>query len=233
MSGLLDLAYRPGTSAGRELGSPSFQSSDLIQSSKWSSLGWPSADKLGARSLRRDPARASVSAGGSFAQFLRAGQWRGNPVRAYLGLGGDERRALTDILIEGSDDEPPKLPLSCSFSASIESRSVCPLLAFAGKGAFGVLGDLRIEVYLDMLVRMNLWDGDHGSIFPSGLRYLSQRPSWSSEDRVRFRPFLRLWISFEMCDADPGWEEPCSFSPAADHSRMGLAAAQVEQLESP
>ena len=48
-----------------------------------------------------------MSAEGTYAQLLRTGQWRGNVARFYLDLGKDGRRVTTDILIEGSDDEPP------------------------------------------------------------------------------------------------------------------------------
>ena len=86
---------------------PSFQSVNLIRHlrSRGTQLRWPAAEKLGTHSLRRGAARALVAAGGTFAQLLRAGQWRGNAVRLYLDLGEDERRAMTDILIEGSDDD--------------------------------------------------------------------------------------------------------------------------------
>ena len=58
------------------------------------------------RTLRRGAARALVLAGGPFAQLLRAGQLRRNAVRAYIDFGEDERKAMTDIPIEGSFDEP-------------------------------------------------------------------------------------------------------------------------------
>ena len=69
-------------------------------------LNWPAADKPGEHSTRRVAARALMSAGGTFAQLLRAGKRHGNAVRSYLDLGEDERRATTDILIEDSDGEP-------------------------------------------------------------------------------------------------------------------------------
>ena len=86
---------------------PSLQSVNLIRHlrSRGTQLRWPAAEKLGTHSLRRGAARALVAAGGTFAQLLRAGQWHGNAVRLYLDLGEDERRAMTDILIEGSDDD--------------------------------------------------------------------------------------------------------------------------------
>ena len=55
------------------------------------------------------------------------------------------------------------LSRSCSFPPSVESRGVRPLWASARGEAFGVLCELRIDVYLDMLVRESLWDGEHGS----------------------------------------------------------------------
>ena len=64
------------------------------------------AEKLCTHSFRRGAARELMSAGGTYAELLRAGQWRGNAARFYLGLGENELRALTDIPIEGSDDEP-------------------------------------------------------------------------------------------------------------------------------
>ena len=51
-------------------------------------------------------ARALMSGGGAFAQLLRGGQWRGRAARFYLDLNGSERRAMADILNEGSGDEP-------------------------------------------------------------------------------------------------------------------------------
>ena len=47
-----------------------------------------------------------MSAGGTLARLLRAGQWRGCAVRAHLDLDEEENGAMMDILIEGSDDEP-------------------------------------------------------------------------------------------------------------------------------
>ena len=67
---------------------------------------WPAAHKLGTHSFRRGAARALMPGGGSDAQLLRAGQWRGHAVRLYFDIGEDERRALTDILVEDSEDKP-------------------------------------------------------------------------------------------------------------------------------
>ena len=53
-----------------------------------------------------------MSAGGTFAQLLRAGQWRGYAVKFYPDPGEAGRRAMTDILIEGSEAEPSLLSSS-------------------------------------------------------------------------------------------------------------------------
>ena len=97
-----------------ELISPSLQSSNLIRNprSRGAILNWPAAAGIGARSFRRGAAGALVFAGGTSAQPLRAGQWRGNAVRVYPDLGEDERRAVADIVIEDSDAEPSSLFLA-------------------------------------------------------------------------------------------------------------------------
>ena len=96
-----------------------------------------------------------MSAGGTYAELLLAGQWRGDAARFYLGRGENERRAMTDIPIEGSDDEPSKLSVSLFFppsSLSRGSRDVLPLATSAREGALGVRSELWAEVHLDMLV---------------------------------------------------------------------------------
>ena len=75
-----------------------------------------------------------MSAGGTFAQLLRAGQWRGNAVRAHLDLGEAARRVMVDILIEDPDDEPSELSLSPQPYLSAESRGVTPLVTSAQMG---------------------------------------------------------------------------------------------------
>ena len=87
---------------------PSFQSPNIIRHlrSRGASLNRRAADKLGARPFARGAGRVLMSAGGRFAQLLRAGQWRGNAVGFYLHLSEDARRAIADILIEDSDNEP-------------------------------------------------------------------------------------------------------------------------------
>ena len=47
-----------------------------------------------------------MSAGGTFAQLLRAGQRGGEAVRFYLDISEGGRRAMADILFEASGDEP-------------------------------------------------------------------------------------------------------------------------------
>ena len=90
-----------------QLISRSSQPSNFIRhlTSGGASINWPAADRFGTHS-RRGAAWALVSAGGTFDQLFRAGQWRGNAVRAKLDRDEDERRAMTDILIGGSDVEP-------------------------------------------------------------------------------------------------------------------------------
>ena len=67
-----------------ELIFPSIQTCNLIRHlrERGASLKWPPTDKLSTNSLRRGAARALISAGGTYAQLLRAGQWRGNSVRS-------------------------------------------------------------------------------------------------------------------------------------------------------
>ena len=88
--------------------SPSFHSPNLIRQLRLTGvrLNSSAADKFGARSLRRGADRAQMSAGGTAAQLLRAGWWRGGAVRLVLDLTEGERRAMGDILIEVSEDEP-------------------------------------------------------------------------------------------------------------------------------
>ena len=87
---------------------PSLQDSNFFRRwrSAYSLLGWPDADTLGAHPSRRGAAWASLSAGGTLAQRLRAGQSRGRDVRLYPYLDEGERRAMTGISMEGSDDGP-------------------------------------------------------------------------------------------------------------------------------
>ena len=98
-----------------ELVVPSLKSRNLIRHlrGRGASLNWPAAEKLGAHLFRRGAARALISARGTYAQLLRARQWRGDAVRFYLDLGEDERRAMAGILIEGSEDEPSQLSVLC------------------------------------------------------------------------------------------------------------------------
>ena len=81
-------------------------------------------------------------------------------MRFHLVLSEGERRAMVELLIEGSPDEPLKLSPS---PLSSGSRGVTPLLTSARFGTFGVLSELRIEVHLDMLAKMSLRGGKHGS----------------------------------------------------------------------
>ena len=94
-----------------ELVFPSLQSSNLVRMMRSirESLHRSNADKLRTHSIRRVAARALMSAGGTFRQLLRADQWRGCAVRAYLDLDEEENRATMDILIEGADYEPKML----------------------------------------------------------------------------------------------------------------------------
>ena len=91
-----------------ELIFPSFQLRNVLRHlrERGARLNWPAADILGTHLFTHCAARALMSSGGTYAQLLRVCQWRGNAVRFYLDLGEDERRAMTDILIEGSEDEP-------------------------------------------------------------------------------------------------------------------------------
>ena len=67
--------------------------------------GWPQAEKLGTRSIRRGAARAILEAGGSFAQLLRAGQWHSSAYKVYLDMGREEPTAASSLLADASDDE--------------------------------------------------------------------------------------------------------------------------------
>ena len=71
---------------------------------------------------------------------------------------------MTDILIEGSDDEPSLQCLSPSPSLPIVSLGAFPFLTSARMGGLGVLDGLRIEVFLDMLVEISPWGSERGSI---------------------------------------------------------------------
>ena len=108
MSRVLDVACRRDWAVVGEPIFPSFQSRNLLRRLRegGARLNWPLADKLGTHSFRRGAARALMSAVGTWLQLRRAGQLRGNAVRLYLDLGEDERRSMTYILIEGSEDEP-------------------------------------------------------------------------------------------------------------------------------
>ena len=66
--------------------------------------GWGRAE-LGTHVSRRGAARAILSAGGSFAQLLKAGQRRSAAYQLYLDLGRQESQAAADILFEASDVE--------------------------------------------------------------------------------------------------------------------------------
>ena len=68
-------------------------------------IGWETADRLGARSIRIGAARAISAEGGCFAQLLKAGQWRSTVFRLYVDAGVEESKAMVSILMEASDDE--------------------------------------------------------------------------------------------------------------------------------
>ena len=107
------------------------------------SLYWSNADILGTHSIRRRAARALMFAGGTLAQLLRAGQWRGCGVRAYLDLDEEENRAMMDILIEGSGDEP-KLLRAPPHSSLVDVRS-CARLMFCLWGSSGLLSKYDLD----------------------------------------------------------------------------------------
>ena len=76
-----------------------------------------------------------MSAGGTFAQLLRAGHLSGKAARFFLDLSEVERRDMGGILIEGLGGGPAQdlgLPLS-----PLGSRGVTPILAPARSESFG------------------------------------------------------------------------------------------------
>ena len=68
-------------------------------------FNWPAADELGTHPLRFVAARALMTAGGTFAQLLRAGQWRRNAARFSPNVSEGERRPAADISTDGPADE--------------------------------------------------------------------------------------------------------------------------------
>ena len=67
-------------------------------------FGWGQAEKLGARSIRREAARAILEAGGTSAQLLKTGQWKSSAYRLYLDMGGEKAKATASVLVEDSED---------------------------------------------------------------------------------------------------------------------------------
>ena len=155
-----------------------------------------------------------MSASGIRTQLLRAGRWRRSDVRPRLDLSEGEHRAMADILIE--DSFPLCLIPSSSHFLSVESRGVLLLLTSGRGEAPEVLSDLRIEVNMDMVIRISLWVVRRGS---NSLRTCdpSRRPSSSLAARTRSS------ILLVTRDGDSGVEDLFSFHSAADLSQMGLA----------
>ena len=65
----------------------------------------PLASRLGSHALRRGVARDIVSAGGSLATLLRAGDWRSTAFAAYLGENQVEDQAVANLVIDHSDSD--------------------------------------------------------------------------------------------------------------------------------
>ena len=65
---------------------------------------WEEAEKR-PHSIRRGAARAILVAEGSFAQLLRAGQWRPSAYRLYLGVGIEEKKTMASVLLGASGDD--------------------------------------------------------------------------------------------------------------------------------
>ena len=78
-----------------------------------------------------------MSAGRTFPQLLRAGQWRGDAAHFFLDLDEGERRATAAILMEGSEEEP--ISTTVSFFL-LGSRGLTPLLTSARRETFGAPG---------------------------------------------------------------------------------------------
>ena len=64
------------------------------------------AERFGTNSSCRGAAGSTLSAGGTSAQLLEAGQWRSSAYRLYLDLGREESQEAAAILIEVPDVEP-------------------------------------------------------------------------------------------------------------------------------
>ena len=70
-------------------------------------FGWGNAYRPGTDSIRKGAVRTILEAGGSFAQLLKAGQWRSSAYRHYVDIGAGETNAMAPILIGDSGDVGP------------------------------------------------------------------------------------------------------------------------------
>ena len=165
-----------------ELISHSFQSSNRILQlrSNGARLNWRPAGNLGMHSLRRGAAWAIMPASGTFAQLLRAGQWRGNAMRVLRGPSEGEGRAMADILIGGSEDEPLELLFSLSFHGIARRHSASYVRSkrslFWGLATSG-------SKYIQIFSAARALGATIMDLFPFGNSALSAALSWFSVAR--------------------------------------------------
>ena len=148
-------------------------------------------------------------------------------MRFCIGLGEGERRAMADILIEGSEDGPLKTRVSF-LPVRIAGRHSAP--DGRSRRGFWVPSYLRVEIHLDSLARGILWGVDYVPFRfgPSTVSPILPPTFLARSQGVALSP-----NSGDACSGVaivPDAENPCSRRSAVDHFLMGVAQAQVHQI---